>query len=154
MKRISKHISYKEAVHSDTATRKGITNQPSPTQLENMQYVANEIFEPCREYFKEPIFINSFYRGVTLNHAINGSISSEHCSGCAMDIRFGYNSERSNKELFDYIKDNFEFSQLIWEFGDEEPRWIHVSKLQGDINRNQILRAKRIDGKVRYNTFI
>jgi hypothetical protein len=153
MERISKHITYKESVHSDTAIRKGITNSPEPKQLERMKLIAENVFEKAREHFKEPIYINSFFRSVTLNSSIGGSKTSQHCSGEAMDIRMGYNSETSNKELFNYIKDNLDFDQLIWEFGsDEEPRWVHVS--YSDNNKCQILRAKRIDGVVRYNTFI
>jgi len=153
MQRISEHISYIESVHSDTATRRGITNMPNEYQLENMRLVSEMIFEKCRKHFNEPIYINSFFRDTTLNHAIGGSSTSEHCSGSAMDIRFGYNSERKNKELFDYIKDNLEWNQLIWEFGEDNPRWVHVSYIR-EGNRKQILRAKRIDGKVRYNKYI
>ena len=36
MERISKHITYKEATHSNTAIRKGITNTPTTAQIENM----------------------------------------------------------------------------------------------------------------------
>ena len=151
---ISKHITYEESTHSNTAVRKGITNSPTDEHLKNMQRVANDIFEPCREHFGEPIIINSFYRSLTLNSAVGGSNTSEHCFGSAIDARFGYDSERSNAELFHYIKDNFEFSQLIWEFGNaESPKWVHFSLLS-DNNRGQVLRAKRIDGVVRYNPFI
>ena len=37
MENISKHITYAEAIHSNTAKRKGIDNTPNPTQLENMK---------------------------------------------------------------------------------------------------------------------
>ena len=154
MERISKHISYEEATHSDTAIKKGITNSPEPTQLARMKDIANEVFEPLREYFNEPIYIPSFFRCITLNSVIGGSSTSQHCSGEAMDIRIGYNSEKTNADLFYWIKDNLEFDQLIWEFGnDENPNWLHIS-YRKENNRNQILKAKRIDGKVRYNPFI
>ena len=151
---ISNHITYEEATHSNTAIRKGITNSPTKEHLENMQRVADNIFEPCREHFGESIIINSFYRSVTLNSSIGGSNTSEHCFGSAIDARFAYNCKRNLSELFYYIKDNFEFSQLIWEFGNEEtPSWVHFSLLENG-NRNQVLRAKRIDGIVRYNVFV
>jgi pectate lyase len=154
MSRISKHISYKEATYSPTAERKGITNSPEDFQIQRMIDLAENVFEPCREYFKEPIYINSFFRSITLNSVIGGSTTSQHCAGEAFDIRLGHNSEFSNKDLFDFIKDNLEFDQLIWEFGnDNEPKWIHVS-YRKEQNRKQVLRAKRIDGKVRYNTHI
>ena len=154
MERISKHISYKEATHSNTAIKRGITNSPEEFQLKRMVDLAINIFEPCREEFKEPIYINSFFRSITLNSVIGGSSTSQHCAGEAFDIRFGYNSELTNKQLFYFIKENLEYDQLIWEFGsDNEPDWIHVS-YRKEQNRKQVLRAKRIDGKVRYNPFI
>lgn len=154
MERISKHISYKEATHSNTAIRKGITNSPEAVELERMKQLALEVFEPLREHLKEPIHINSFFRSITLNNRIGGSSTSQHCSGEAMDIRLGYNSDKSNADLFNFIKDNLEFDQLIWEFGnDDTPNWVHVS-YRKEHNRGQVLRAKRIDGVVKYNTFI
>jgi len=154
MKTISKHISYNEATYSPTAERKGITNSPEDTQLKRMVELAENVFEPCRTEFKEPIYINSFFRSITLNNVIGGSSTSQHCSGEAFDIRLGHHSENTNKQLFDFIKDNLEFDQLIWEFGtDYEPKWIHVS-YKKESNRKQVLRAKRIDGVVRYNHYI
>jgi hypothetical protein len=154
MERISKHISYREATYSPTATRKGITNSPEDFQLERMKELAENIFEPLREHFKEPIFINSFFRSITLNSVIGGSKTSQHCSGEAFDIRLGHNSEFNNADLFNYIKDNLDFCQLIWEFGnDDSPKWVHVSYVK-ESNRKEVLRAKRIDGKIRYSKFI
>ena len=60
--RISKHISYKEAVHSNTAKRRGIDNTPNEEQLYNMTKVAHNIFEPLRLYVGGAIKINSFFR--------------------------------------------------------------------------------------------
>jgi len=151
---ISKHITYKEATYSPTAVRKGITNSPIDVQLSRMKELAEEVFEPCRLEFKEPIYINSFFRSITLNSVIGGSSTSQHCAGEAFDIRLGHNSELTNKQLFYYIKDNLDFDQLIWEFGnDNSPKWIHVSYRKGE-NRKQVLKAKRIDGVVRYNPFV
>jgi hypothetical protein len=154
MDRISKHISYKEGTYSPTAERKGITNSPTSFQLEKMKELAENVFEPLREHFGEPIYINSFFRSITLNSVIGGSSTSQHCSGEAMDIRFGHNSSYTNRDLFEYIKDNLDFCQLIYEFGnDEAPKWVHVSYTK-ESNRKEVLRAKRIDGKTRYNKYI
>ena len=43
MENISKHITYAEAIHSNTAKRKGIDNTPNPTQLENMKITAEKV---------------------------------------------------------------------------------------------------------------
>jgi len=58
-----------------------------------------------------------------------------------------------NKKLFDYIKANLDWDQLIWEFGTaENPDWVHVSyKATG--NRKQILRAKKVNGKSVYEPY-
>ena len=66
---ISKHISYKEGVYSNTAIRVGINNDPNDEQLENMELIANEIFEPLRVWIGGPIKINSFFRSPELNTA-------------------------------------------------------------------------------------
>jgi zinc D-Ala-D-Ala carboxypeptidase len=154
MERVSEHISYREATYSPTANRKGITNSPTDCQLNRMKELADSIFEPCRKHFNEPIYINSFFRSITLNSVIGGSTTSQHCAGEAFDIRFGHNSKYSNADLFYYIKNYLDFDQLIWEFGDDnEPAWIHCS-YKKESNRKQVLKAKRIDGKVRYNTWI
>jgi zinc D-Ala-D-Ala carboxypeptidase len=52
--------------------------------------------------------------------------------------------------VFNYIKDNLVFDQLIWEFGSKEcPDWVHVSYNYGK-NRGQILRAVKQNGKTKY----
>ena len=46
MQKISDHITYAEAIHSNTAKRKGIDNTPSPVHVETMGLTASKIFEP------------------------------------------------------------------------------------------------------------
>ena len=99
---ISEHISYKEGVRSNTATRRGIDNTPNNEQLDNMELVAEEVFEPLRAYVNGPIKINSFFRCPELNKAIGGSSKSQHCKGQAMDIddTFG---RMTNAEMYHWI---------------------------------------------------
>ena len=147
---ISKHISYKEGVYSITATRKGIDNTPNNDQLSNMISVAEEVFEPLRNYVGGPIKINSFFRCPELNTAIGGSSKSQHCKGQAIDIddTFG---RMTNAEMYNFIKDNLEFDQIIWEFGDDNnPDWVHVSYVSPEDNRNRCLKAYRENGKTKY----
>ena len=127
MQRISQHISYKEATFSETATRQDIDNTPSEDQLCRMSTLAENVFEPLRAYVGGPIKINSFFRSMALNRAIGGAKSSQHMRGEAIDIddTFG---RMSNRDMFVFIKDELDFDQLIWEFGnDENPDWVHVS---------------------------
>ena len=150
MKNISKHVSYKEGVYSNTATRLGLKNDPTDVHLENMKLVSEKVFEPLRVHVGGPIKINSFYRGPELNKAIGGSAKSQHCHGQAMDIDDTY-GHASNAEMFNYIKANLDYDQMIWEFGTEQnPDWVHVSYVSPDKNRNRCLKAYREKGKTKY----
>ena len=139
MKRISKHISYKEATGSNYAKQYGIKNKPDDEQVENMQLLAEKVFEPLREWVGCPIRVNSMFRSLELNTALKGSKTSSHMKGEAMDITSM--GGKSNLEMFNYIKDNLDFDQLIWEFG-KEPKWLHVS-YNKDKNRKQVLVTKK-----------
>lgn len=139
MKRISKHISYKEAVGSNYAKQKGIKNKPNEEQVENMKLLAEKVFEPLREWVDAPIKVNSMFRSLELNTALKGSKTSSHMKGEAMDITSM--GGKSNLEMFHWIKDNLEFDQLIWEFG-AIPKWLHVS-YNKDKNRKQVLVTKK-----------
>jgi hypothetical protein len=147
---ISKNISHKEGVHSNTAIRRGIDNIPNEEQLSNMKLLAEKVFQPLREWVGKPIKINSFFRSPKLNTAIGGSSKSQHCKGQAIDIddTFGY---KTNAEMYRYIKDNLEFDQMIWEFGDDDnPNWVHVSYVSPEENRNRCLKAYKDKGKTKY----
>ena len=150
MERISKHISYNEAIKSNTALRLNIDNTPDSISLINMTGVASNIFEPLRLWVGGPIKINSFYRCPKLNRAIGGSKRSQHCEGRAIDIddTFGY---KTNAEMFNYIRDNLNFDQMIWEFGDNlNPAWVHVSFDSLDQNRGRVLKAIKENGRTQY----
>ena len=149
---ISKHISNKESVYSRTATRLGIDNKPNEKQLQNMVTVAEEIFEPLRMWVGGPIKINSFFRSPELNKAIGGSGKSQHCHGQAMDIddTFG---RATNAEMFNFIKENLDFDQMIWEFGDDNnPNWVHVSYVSPTENRKRCLKAYKENKITKYKT--
>ena len=147
---ISKHISDREGVYSTTAIRRGIDNTPSKEHLENMKLLAEKIFEPLRKWVGGPIRINSFYRGPELNKAIGGSSKSQHCKGQAMDIDDN-GCHKTNAEMYAWIKDNVDFDQMIWEYGDDKnPNWVHVSYVSPEENRNRCLKAYREDGKTKY----
>ena len=147
---ISKHISYKEGVYSITAIRKGINNEPNKKQLSNMKLIAEKIFEPLRKYVNGPIKINSFFRCPDLNKSIGGSSKSQHCHGQAIDIDDTY-GKMSNSDMYEWIKENLDFDQMIWEFGDDDnPAWVHVSYVSPEQNRNRCLKAYKDKGKTKY----
>lgn len=133
---ISEHITFYEA----TKTNTGELNEPNEQQLENMELLAENVFEPLRKLIGHPIKINSFFRSKVVNEMVKGAANSHHlCNkGAAIDITTIDENLYTNKELFDTIKENLSFTQLINEY---DYSWIHVSY---DINnlKNQIINVK------------
>jgi hypothetical protein len=136
---ISEHITYDEAVFSNTAKARGILNIPGQAAISNMQLVAKHIFEPVRNHFVNPIKVSSFFRSAELNKAIGGAATSQHVSGQAIDMDGDVFGTPSNKAIFEFIKDNLDFDQLIVEgIHDGKMDWVHCSyKSTG--NRGEIL---------------
>lgn len=151
---LSKNLSLAEMIRSESAKRAGINNMPTKEHLESMKVLAEKIFQPIRDYFKRPIHLSSGYRSGALNASIKGaSKTSQHSKGEAIDIDMD-GTEITNKQVFDYIKDNLEFDQLIWEFGtDNNPAWVHVSFNSKGRQRKQILKATKKNGKTVYSTY-
>ena len=117
-------------------TNTGLSNQLTSEALVNIEYLVKNLLQPLRDAYGKPIKINSGYRSVAVNKAVGGSTNSQHTKGQAVDIL-----SDDNKALFDLIKNNFEFDQLIWEYGtDKQPAWVHVS-IKKTGNRKQIMRA-------------
>lgn len=148
--KISEHLELSELTRSESAKRNGISNMPTPEHIENLKKLAEKVFEPIRNHFCKPIRISSGYRSKELNAKIGGADSSQHSTGEAIDIDMD-GTDITNKEVFDYIKKNLSFDQLIWEFGtDKNPDWVHVSYESSGKQRKQILKAVKQDGKTHY----
>ena len=151
--KLSENLSLSEVIKSNTAIRKGIDNHPTQEHLEALEDIADNIFQPIREHFKVSIGISSGYRSRKLNEAIGGSKNSQHSKGEALDLDADMYGKITNKQIFDFIKDNLVFDQLIWEFGtDNEPNWVHVSFTTRRPNRMMILKAYKSKGKNKYKT--
>ena len=153
--KLSEHLDLSEVIRSESAKRNGISNMPIEQHIANFKLLAEKVFEPLRNYFRCPIHISSGYRSVELNRAVKGSATSQHCTGEAIDIDMdGTPNGVTNKMVFNYIKDNLEFDQLIWEFGtNENPDWVHVSYESTGRQRKQILKAIRVNGSTQYKTY-
>jgi hypothetical protein len=151
--KLSEHLDLSEVVRSESAKRKGISNMPTAEHIANFKLLAEKVFEPIRNHFRCPIHISSGYRSKALNDTIPGaSLTSQHCTGEAIDLDMdGTPHGVTNRMVFDYIKDNLVFDQLIYEFGDaQNPDWVHVSYESTGKQRKQILRASRVNGKTVY----
>lgn len=139
---------------SHTAIRRGIDNTPDQWAIQNLQAVADNIFQPVREHFGLPIGITSGFRCKELNRAVGGSKYSQHMIGEALDIDADIHGGITNADIFNYIKCNLEWDQLIWEFGDDDsPDWVHVSYKKSGGNRCQTKRAFRDPKGVYYSNF-
>jgi hypothetical protein len=150
---ISRYVSYKEVIRSQTAKTKGIDNTPDARQLENIRRIALHVFDPVREALGTPIFVSSCFRSDALNKLIGGSPTSQHLAlrdFAAMDMDAQVYEGTTNAAIFQYIANNLIFDQLIWEFGDDnEPDWVHVSYGK-TYNRMQMLQAVRTRKGVAY----
>ena len=146
--KLSEHLDLSEVTRSAMAKRLGVSNMPTPEHIENFKKLAENIFEPIRKHFGVPIMISSGYRSKELNTAIGGSLTSQHCQGKAIDIDMdGTPNGVTNKMVFDYIKANLNFDQLINEFNYS---WVHVSYESTGKQRKQVLDATKVGGKTVY----
>ena len=116
------------------ATSTGVANVPTDQEIEKMKILAEKILQPVRDYMGIPIIINSGFRSAQVNAAVGGSKTSQHCKGEAADLNAG--NRTLNKKMYEFIRDNLEYDQLIIEHGYQ---WIHVSYRENN-NRKQLLR--------------
>lgn len=151
--KLTAHFDLSEFTRSESAKREGLDNTPTPEHLENIKILCEKVLEPIRLRFGS-INISSGYRGKMLNHFIGGAVNSDHCLGRAADIDMDdVGTGVTNTEIFNYIKDNLDYDQLIWEFGNKEkPDWVHVGYRLNE-NRKQTLRATKVNGKSHYSPY-
>jgi len=138
--KLTANFSLSELTKSQTATRKGIDNTPSPEHQENLRLLCEAVLQPVREHFGRVVTVTSGYRSPELCTAIGSKITSQHAKGEACDFEiFGV----SNKVLADYIHETLHYDQLIleyWNESDPNSGWVHCSFSEGK-NRKQYLKA-------------
>ena len=150
---LSNNFTLNELTKSQTATRKGIHNEPSTEHVENLIHLAKTILQPVREHFGKPVMISSGYRSPELCEAIGSSAKSQHAKGEAADFEI---HGIDNKELAAWISANCDFDQLILEFyidGDANSGWVHCSSKM-ESSRRQMLKAERIEGRTSYSPIL
>lgn len=129
-----KYFTIEEMIKSSTATAKRIDNAPNQTVIDSLTKLIEAVLDPLREWYGKPIRVNSGYRCKALNKAVGSKAkNSQHLYGEAADITAG--SKEENEKLFNYIKDNLEFDQLI---NESDFSWVHVSYREGRL-RKQVL---------------
>ena len=135
---MGKYFSIAELTKSSTAIKKKINNTPTKEVENNLNQLIDNILDPLREAWGQPIIVGSGYRCEALNKAVGGATHSQHKLGQAADIHTKSDSAEDNKKLFELIKQlKLPFDQLINEYNYN---WIHVS--YSPRNRRQILNIK------------
>lgn len=132
-----KYFTVKELCRSTKAKKLGIDNTPTEKAVENMTRLINIVLDPLREAYGEAITVNSGYRSPALNKAVGGAKNSQHMTGEAADITVG--TKEGNKWLFEYIRDNLPYDQLIDEY---DYSWVHVSLDADMCNRREIIHER------------
>lgn len=141
---LSAHVTIAEFERSEAAVKHGIANKMNEFEIQRAKELCENVFEPIRAYLKKPIKINSGFRSVAVNKRIGGAKTSQHVLGEAMDL------DLHDRELFEWIIDNIEADQYIFEGGTEDKAdWFHISYRKGR-NRKQALRMVKVAGKTSY----
>ena len=84
--KLSANFQLSELVKSQTAERKGIPNNPSPSHIDNLKALCVNVLQPIRYHFDSPVLISSGYRSAELCIAIGSKPTSQHSEGKAADI--------------------------------------------------------------------
>ena len=141
---LSAHVTIAEFERSEAAVKHGIANKMNEFEIQRAKELCENVFEPIRAHLNKPIKINSGFRSAVVNKRIGGAKTSQHVLGEAMDL------DLHDRELFEWIIDNIDFDQAIYEGGnDSGADWFHISYRKGR-NRKQALRMVKVAGKTSY----
>ena len=151
--KLSKNFSLSELTKSQTATRKGISNEPSTEHVENLIHLAESVLQPVRDHFGKPVMISSGYRSPELCEAIASSSKSQHAKGEAAAFEL---PGVDNMQLAMWINKNTDFDQLILDFyepGDPNSGWVLCSAVK-EGSRAQVLKASKVEGRTKYENIL
>ncbi len=135
-----KYFSLDELCASATALREGIDNRPSKCAYHLLHVLVDQLLDPIREAWGEPIVVSSGYRCKELNALVGGAQHSHHLIGCAADLIAGNRDD--HRRLFNLIvqmqqSGQIRFTQLI---AEDNYRWIHISYVPSDL-KCQVVRG-------------
>ena len=143
--KLSEHFQLGEICKTSHTTADG--NIPSRVVIENLRRICEDWLEDLRYsnntlYGNKdlPIFINSGYRSPEVNKLAGGSPSSNHLTGCAVDIRCeGIEQALRYANILLDIADGTkrDFDELFIERNKQGRYWIHFAVRPKD-NRRRI----------------
>lgn len=129
--KLSNNFTLEEMISSGTAKAKKIDNTPKEKYLlENAKALCENILQPLREAWGEPIIVSSGYRCEKLNKAVGGAANSDHKYFAAADIHTKSDKPSDNKRLFELAEIMVKQGKLknVRQLIDEYSyNWLHIS---------------------------
>ena len=118
MTQLSEHFTLEELTITN---HREYDNTPNADQINNLQRVAELLEQVKKVLGGKPVMVNSGYRSPQVNLAVGSKPTSQHCLGCAADIRV---PGMTPDEVVQAIKaSDIPYDQLIREFDS----WTHIS---------------------------
>ena len=115
---LTEHFTLEELTHTD---HREFDNTPNADQINNLKRVAELLEQVKKMLGGKPIMVNSAFRSLQVNAAVGSKPTSQHCLGCAADIRVpGMTPDEVVKAI---RASDIQYDQLIREFDS----WTHIS---------------------------
>lgn len=130
--KLSENFELKEFTASDTATRKGIVNNPGVSEVKAIENLVVKLLQPLRKAYGKRMVINSGYRCPELNKAVGGAPTSQHVKGEAADVA----CEHPAYLVECLKKSGLDFDQCI-----QYSSFVHLSLKAIGQNRKQYLKG-------------
>jgi hypothetical protein len=118
MTQLSEHFSYEELTYTD---HREFDNTPNEQELENLKRLASFLEQVKESLGGRPIMVNSAFRCKQVNDAVGSKDTSQHCIGCAADIRVP--DMTPDQVVRSIMATGLPYDQIIREFD----RWTHIS---------------------------
>lgn len=136
---ITKDFSYREFERSEVADAKHICNVITSFEVrDSILALTENVLQPLRDAWGEPLKVNSGYRCKALNAAVGGVPTSQHVKGEAADIAAGDPVKLARLA----VKLGLPFDQMIL-----YPTFVHFSHRLNGEQRGQICYNWRYKGE-------
>jgi len=143
--KLTSHFYLSEFLHSETASRRGLSNQPEPFAAANLRAILAPGMQRVRDMLGTPVQVTSGYRSPAVNKAIGGARNSQHVQGLACDfVSPAFGTPKAVAAYLAQQQDALRFDQLISEGG-----WVHISFTE-DEPRGEVLTAHFSSSGVTY----